>query len=159
MMERVNQIRKHPIYQQCYEEIQKLEQDREFCGHSMEHFIDVARLAYIFVLEEGLFVSREVVYAAALLHDIGRHLEYTQGVPHHEASAQIAAGILPECGFTKAEQDTVIGAILAHRNKHLREGFNRILYRADKMSRSCFSCKAASRCNWSDEKKNNEIGY
>lgn len=158
-MERVNQIRKHPTYRQCYEEIQKLEQDREFCGHSMEHFIDVARLAYIFVLEEGFLVSREVVYAAALLHDIGRHLEYTQGVPHHEASARIAEAILPECGFTSKEQDIVTAAILSHRDKNLSEGFNRILYRADKMSRSCFGCKAASRCNWSDEKKNNEIRY
>lgn len=159
MMERVNRIWNHPLYRECYQEIQKLERERDFCGHAIEHFIDVARLAYIFVLEEGAAVSREVVYAAALLHDIGRHREYTQAIPHHVASAEIAASIMPQCGFTKAEQEQITAAILAHRKGDCKTEFEDIIYRADKLSRSCFGCRAADRCNWPAGKKNNEIKY
>lgn len=159
MMERVNQILNHPGYQQAFREIQELEQEREFCRHTMEHFLDVARLTYIFALEAGVLISREVIYAAALLHDIGRHLEYTEGTPHHQASADIAAGILPACGFSKAEQETVITAILSHRNRDSKAGLSGMLYRADKMSRNCFCCDAADRCKWPDDKRNNQLKY
>jgi len=159
-MKRVNQILVHPEYQDCFREVQSLETDRKFCGHTMEHFLDVARLTYIFCLEEGIAVSREVIYAAALLHDIGRHRQYTDNVPHHEASARIAAGILPACGFTQAEQATIIQAILAHRTPQQPQGtFMELLYRADKISRNCFSCPVQEECNWSPEKKNMEITY
>ena len=46
-MERVNQIRNHPLYQEHMQKILKLEQDRIFCGHGPEHLLDVARLAWI----------------------------------------------------------------------------------------------------------------
>ncbi len=48
------------------------EEGRRFCHHDMGHFLDVARLAMIFNLQQGLSVSKEMIYAAALLHDIGR---------------------------------------------------------------------------------------
>ena len=38
----------------------------------MRHFLDVARLAWIAGLEQGLGLDKEIVYAAALLHDIGK---------------------------------------------------------------------------------------
>lgn len=159
MMERVNRILNHPRYQQCFREIQELERDRGFCRHTMEHFLDVARLTYIFALEAGVSIPREVIYAAALLHDIGRHREYTDGTPHHQAGADIAAVILPACGFTEAEQETILSAILSHRDKKSRAGLNQILYRADKMSRNCFCCDAADGCKWPDEKRNNQLNY
>ena len=70
-MDRVNQIWNHPIYQNELNKLQLLETDREFCRHTPEHFLDVARLAYIRALEENAPVSKELIYCTALLHDIG----------------------------------------------------------------------------------------
>ena len=74
-MERVNRILKNHTYQDCLQQIYRLEAGRIFCGHDMTHFLDVARLAYIFNLEENLQIEKERIYAAALLHDVGRHIQ------------------------------------------------------------------------------------
>ena len=69
-MTRVNAIWQHPLYQQNLKDLIHLEADRIFCRHTPEHFLDVARLAYIFALERGLDCSRELIYCTALLHDM-----------------------------------------------------------------------------------------
>ena len=61
-MTRVNAIWQHPLYQQNLKDLIHLEADRIFCRHTPEHFLDVARLAYIFALERGLNCSRELIY-------------------------------------------------------------------------------------------------
>ena len=53
-MKRVQEIWEHPLYQQNLKELTQLEADRIFCRHTPEHFLDVARLAYIFSLERGI---------------------------------------------------------------------------------------------------------
>ena len=103
-MERVNKICEHKLWKQAVEEISQLEEKRVFCRHNTEHFLDVARLAYIENLEKGLGIEKELLYAAALLHDIGRVLEYTEQIPHDKGSVLLAEKILPECGFTKEEE-------------------------------------------------------
>ncbi len=155
-MERVNQICTHPLWKDSLQKIQELEQDRIFCRHTIEHFLDVARIAYIENLERNLHFSKEIIYAAALLHDIGRHLQYTQGIPHEEGSFQIAEEILIECGFEKEEQEQILSAIRSHRRKETRfaDDLKGILYRADKKSRNCAFCAAFQECNWDREKKN-----
>ncbi len=155
-MERVNQICSHPLWKDSLKKIQELEQDRIFCRHTIEHFLDVARIAYIETLEKDLHLSKEIIYAAALLHDIGRHLEYTQGIPHEEGSFQIAEAILKECGFEKEEQEKILSAIQAHRMQEtgFADNLAGILYRADKKSRNCAFCAAFQECNWDREKKN-----
>ena len=75
-MTRVNRIRNHPLYRESLHNIEKLEQERIFCGHNAQHLLDTARLAYIENLERNLGISKEMIYAAALLHDIGRGLQY-----------------------------------------------------------------------------------
>ena len=40
---RVRQIVTHPLYQQEFSALQKAEQERIYCKHTMEHFLDVAR--------------------------------------------------------------------------------------------------------------------
>lgn len=50
--------------------------------HGMVHFLDVARIGTIIALEEGLKIDREWIYAAALLHDCGKHEQYEIGIPH-----------------------------------------------------------------------------
>ncbi|MFR3031804.1 MAG: HD domain-containing protein, partial [Blautia sp.] len=76
-MERLQRIWEHPLYQEHYGRIQRLERERRLCRHTLEHFLDVARLTYIYVLEEKIPVAREVVYGAGLLHDIGKDQQYT----------------------------------------------------------------------------------
>lgn len=155
-MKRVNKLLRHPKYQNYIRKIPSLEADRKFCVHDMEHFLSVARLSYIMSLEEGLNIDKEVIYATALLHDVGRVLEYQDGTPHHEASAKIASELLPECDFGEAEQKEIIVAILNHR-KLANKGFAAVFYRADKLSRNCFECQSGDECNWSNEKRNKEI--
>ncbi len=79
----------------------ELEYDRIFCRHTPEHFLDVARLAYIFALERNLDCSRELIYCTALLHDIGRAEQYTNGTPHDEAGVTIAEIILTDLDFAE----------------------------------------------------------
>ena len=104
-MKRVNRIWEHPLYREAYVRIQELEQDREFCGHSAEHFLAVARLMRIYDLQEDTGLSKESIYAAALLHDIGRHLQYLEGTPHQEASAALAAEILPGLRLSRTRDE------------------------------------------------------
>lgn len=158
-MERVNRIWRHPVYQASLLQIEELEKKRIFCRHDRNHFLDVARLAYIENLETGLGISKEWIYACGLLHDIGRHLQYLEGIPHHEGSAQIAEPILKDCGFLEEERREILEAILAHRDSGTKEfsGLAGIIYRADKASRVCFACPSEKECNWDMAKKNMEI--
>lgn len=81
-MKRVNLIYRHPLYQKKYNALQKAEEHRKFCNHTLEHFLDVARLMYIYSVEQELSISKEVIYAAAFMHDIGRIDQIEKGIPH-----------------------------------------------------------------------------
>ena len=74
-------IWKHPLFQSSFQRIQEWEKDRIYCRHGMEHFLDTARIAYIRSLEENIPVSKDQIYAAALLHDIGKWQQYEDGTP------------------------------------------------------------------------------
>ena len=158
-MDRINQIWNHPLYQKELKKLQIQEKDREFCRHTPEHFLDVARLAYIRSLEENLSVSKELIYCAALLHDIGRARQYEDGTPHDEAGAMIAEQILSELDFSPKEIEAVVSAIRGHRARTDQTVLGELLYTADKRSRNCFSCKAEPKCYWSPAKKNMTIQY
>ena len=132
-MERVNRIWNHTYYRQCLDKISALEADREFCRHTPEHFLDVARLTWIFAMEEGLDIERGLVYAAALLHDIGRFRQYEDGTPHDVASVEIAEQLLPECGYTEQETSVIVDMIASHRKKGSGKDIDGLFYRADKM--------------------------
>ncbi|MDL2250509.1 HD domain-containing protein [Lachnospiraceae bacterium OttesenSCG-928-J05] len=158
-MKIVNQVLEHPLYQRAYKELQEAEQDRQYCKHDLGHFLDVARLAYIMKLEEGLALDKETIYLAALLHDIGRARQYLEGIPHEEASALIAAEILRDLEVEDRQIAEILGAIGGHRaSKEEKDGsLGGILYRADKKSRACYACVAAATCNWPEDKKNNKL--
>ena len=160
-MERVDRILEHPLFLEHLEKNNRAEADRIFCRHNMEHFLDVARIARILNLEEDCRVDSEWIYGAALLHDLGRHVQYEEGTPHEIPGAKIAEGILEDCGFAPMEREEICKAIRNHRNKAIREEKNLqgLLYRADKASRACFFCKAREVCDWKTEKKNLHIRY
>lgn len=158
-MERVNKICEHPVWKQHMDQLEELEQKRIFCKHGVEHLLDVARIAYIENLENQMGIKKELIYAAALLHDIGRGLQYTKGIPHEKAGADLAAEILGDCGFDDEEQQKILDAISCHRDIQSRDHreLAGVLYRADKRSRMCGFCKASAECNWSEEKKNHQL--
>ena len=161
---RVDAVWQHPTYQTAYRWLERLEATRPFCRHGMRHLLDTARIMWIKNLEEELGCDREVVYAAALLHDIGKPVQYTRGVPHEQAGARLAAGILAslegDVAFTPAEQRAICTAIRGHRRlRPDAEPLERLLFEADKASRSCFACPDEVRraCSWPDAKKNLSI--
>lgn len=155
-MERVNKICTHELWKNCLSEIEELEANRMFCKHDMVHFLDVARIAYIENLEKNLEIPKEIIYAAAVLHDIGRHKQYLDGMSHDKASAKLSEEILADCGFVDEEREEIVNAIANHRNSETasKDDLSGILYRADKKSRNCLFCDVCEACNWSNEKKN-----
>lgn len=161
-MERIDKIMQHPLFQDAMKTIEQAEVDRIYCLHGMDHSIDVARICHILNLEMECGYKRDVVYAAALLHDVGRCREYTEGKSHHIESADMAREILGVCGYDEEEIALVSTAILHHKRKS--EDINpcdldEILYKADKLSRKCYDCKAAASCYWSSEMKNNTVTF
>lgn len=118
----------------------------------------MARIAYIKNLEEKLGYDKEVIYGAALLHDLGRVSEYEENIPHHVGGISIAKEILHETSYTDIEIDLILKAIGNHRNKNA-DGLSEILYLSDKKSRNCFLCESQKECNWSTEKRNKNILY
>lgn len=160
-MERIDKILKHDLFLYHLDANGTAEAQRRFCRHNMAHFLDVARIGEIMNLEQGLNIDREWIYAAALLHDMGKHIQYEDGTPHEKASAGIAPKILENCGFDGNETDVIVSAILSHRDASVmnEQNLKGILYRADKASRACFSCAAEAECNWKKGRKNLQIKY
>ena len=165
-MERVKKIRNHPLYVENQKRIDELELNRIFCCHGVNHSLDVARILYIFVLEQGLSYQKDVIYATALLHDLGRGLEYEEQVSHHEMGANLARHILSECDFSVEEIALITEAIAGHRTGEIKQTDNEenrifydLFYQADKMSRNCFDCAASEACYWEQEKRNYSIRY
>ncbi|MBQ9000097.1 MAG: HD domain-containing protein [Clostridium sp.] len=157
-MENINIILNNKEYKHALEKLSEYERNREFCNHTIEHFIDVSRIAYIMVLEEKLNVSKEVIYAIGLLHDIGRVKQYEEGIHHDIASVEMSKEILKETSFTDEEINIILNGIANHR-KESDNKLEEIIYKADKLSRQCFNCKAEKECYWSSEKKNFKITY
>lgn len=159
-MTRIDRILENSTFKEHLRRIDEAEIDRIYCLHGIEHLLDVARIGYIMNMEQGLGYDKEVVYAMALLHDIGRNLEYEEGVSHHEIGGDIAHGILRQVGFDDKECEMICDAIRNHKELKMGEkkgSLNYLLYKADKLSRSCFSCKAYDSCYWAEDKKNKNI--
>lgn len=160
-MKRIDKILNHDLFNECLKKTYAFEEERIFCRHNMEHFLAVARIAQILNLKQKLHMKKAYVYAAALLHDIGRYRQYEDGTPHEKASGVLAAQILKDCGFAEDEIRLITEAILSHRNADVEKekSLRGILYRADKLSRSCYFCPVESKCNWKNEKKNLTLRY
>lgn len=158
-MDKINEILQNDIFKLNMEKLEKLEENREFCRHGINHSLDVARIAYIMTLENGLDYSKDIIYAIALLHDIGRVMQYEKGVSHHEGSVILAEEILKNTSYDDEEISIIIEAIKNHRNKENASEFNKLIFKSDKLSRNCFMCKSYDECYWDSNKKNNIINY
>jgi len=157
---RVEQVLQDAFFQECMTRNQTREVNRKFCKHTLQHVIDVARVTYIIMLESGDFkkfvdehslggreAAKEIIYAAALLHDIARWREYETGQDHAAMGAEMAVEILERAGFDPAEIKIITRAIREHRN--MGENVSMLgerLYRADNLSRACSQCEANYEC-------------
>jgi len=160
-MKRVNHILSNPCYHQYLQKIADAESGRYYCKHPLEHLLTVARLTYLLLIEKGNpFISREIAYAAGLLHDIGRWQEYENGTDHADYSAELAGQILVQAGFTTSESNIIKHAIARHRSNYYTSPENsllgKLLNKADKLSRLCFNCSTKIGCNKIDDQPHKE---
>jgi uncharacterized protein len=159
-IERITKILNNKVFNEYLKKNEIAERERIYCKHDLKHFIDVARIAYILNLENKSGFHKELIYAAALLHDITKWQQYEDGTPHNVSAAEVSEIILKSCEFHKEEIKICRNAIYKHRKlENETEAFAKLLYQADKLSRFCFLCKAKDCCNWSPEKMNNNIVY
>lgn len=158
-MNRIKLIIEDSRFKDALCQVNELEQHRIFCRHGVHHLLDVARIAWIYILEQGLDFDKSVVYAAGLLHDIAKYRQYTEKLPHHIGSAQLAQEILVDAGYTEAEIELITSAILSHRKLSTKDetSLNYILYMADKRSRNCWQCAANAQCDWPEAVKNQTV--
>lgn len=157
-LKNTNQILQNNDYQTYLNKIKDCETNRTFCRHDVPHFLSVARIATIKTLESGLNFSPDLIYTTALLHDIGRFVQYQDKTPHEIASHVLAIPFLETLDYNEDEKKLILDAILNHRNPEAT-GFSQIFYESDKLSRECFSCPVEKECDWSLEKKNLTIIY
>lgn len=184
-MKFVDKLLQETDFLQQLQKLEQLEKNRQFCRHGLQHLLDTARIAWIAYLEQQQDVNKsgelekEMIYLAALLHDMGRIQEYEAGVSHHVASAAFAEKYLAEIGYPAENVEVIVSAVYGHR-KHsgesagntekscgkkqsweveqgIKECLGELLYFADKKSRTCFACEAAETCNWAMEKRNTGI--
>lgn len=152
-----NKIIENDLFKKYMNTIENNERDRIFCKHGIVHCLDVARIAYILSLENGLNIPKDIIYASSLLHDIGRAFNSRE---HNNKSAEIAQDILEECGYSMESIAEIKTAIENHRQcTNNIETLSDIISKADKLSRQCYDCKAQKECYWSEERKNSTIVY
>ena len=158
-MNRLDKILKNEKFRAYLDKTADYEKDRIYCLHDIAHAFDTARIAYIMSLEENAGIGKEIIYAAALIHDIGRCSQYEDGTPHDEASVVLGRAILEECGFDETEKKLILTAVSEHRTDKERSPLGALLYEADNKSRMCMFCQSRSTCKWKKEDMNMEVGY
>ena len=161
-MYRVDRILKDSWYKECLAHNASLEKERRFCRHDLQHMLDVARIAYMLLLEglsggeaaaagEGevkMISGKELVYAAGLLHDMARWKEYETGEDHAVAGSLMAGPVLDRAGYDAAEKEIIITAIREHRaGGREASPLGQYLCQADDLSRPCHRCDARAQCH------------
>lgn len=148
-MPRVNRLIQHELYNQYYRKNEEAEAKRIYCRHGADHGLSVARISYIYLFERNeISLGKEVIYAAGLLHDIGRWVEYETKEDHAQVSARLARPILRDCGFKDQEIELILQAILEHRRKpdEALSLLGQALAQADDWSRDCKNCQSKMTC-------------
>lgn len=136
-MERINALWKQEGFQKLLLGLENKEADRIYCRHGREHIFAVARLMWIACLEEqkGEGIAKELIYAVAFLHDLGR---CSGGKNHAAESAKIAGRLLPLCGYSEEETGLAQFAIWMHGQAEKTGGSREEIHRA--------VCEAAGDC-------------
>lgn len=158
-MDRLKAIINHPLYREYLEKNAQREKERRFCRHDYQHMYDVARVSYNMLMDSGRTGEilsrgvhgqesvREVIYAAGLLHDIARWLQYDTGEDHALAGARLARPIMENAGFNARETTLALRAIREHRRGGPGASLlGRTLCLADDLTRPCTKCDARLDC-------------
>ncbi len=157
-----HKILENSNYKFCLNQINELEKDRIYCRHGLDHFFTVAKISMILAKESGIDADENIIFGAALLHDLGR---YDIAADNHEAiSCQLAKKILPDCGYNTVEIEKIVELISSHRGRYSISKIQELrktkqldlkaCFRiADQISRKCFECQAIDTCKWKEEEK------
>lgn len=168
-MQRVQLILQDELFIDYINRNTEAERERPFCKHDLTHMIDVARIAYILVLEHqdleyfiqtarlsSRMAAKELIYTAGLLHDIGKWKEYESGTDHAAFGSHLVRELLPRLDFTENEASIIAQAVFEHRNISKEMSFlGERLHRADNLSRVCSQCDENQDCI---KFKNKEMG-
>lgn len=147
-VELVDKILKHPKFQRYLKLNSEEEIHRMFCHHDLQHSLDVARVAYIISMEKCLNVNKEIIYVAALLHDIAKWKQYQEKVDHALEGANLAEEILRDIGVKKLVAESILEAIRSHRIKGEKSSaLSELLYAGDKACRLCINCEGINGCD------------
>lgn len=147
-MELINKILQHPQFIKYLKLNAKEEKQRKFCHHDLQHALDVARVAYIVSMEKGFNIDTELIYIAALLHDIAKWKQYREKIDHAIEGAILAEEILRDIGVNELQIEMILDAIRNHRNKSEKKTpLSEVLYAGDKACRLCITCKSINECN------------
>ena len=143
-----NLILKNAEYKSYIEQNCKADSGRKLCSHNLQHAIDVARVAYIISLENGYGIEKDIVYCAALLHDVAKWMQIqNKELDHAGEGALLAEKILVEIGMDVKVTAAIKDAIIKHRFKDAgASNLARVLYDADKSCRLCQQCENIENC-------------
>lgn len=147
-MHRVRIILQDKDYRRYLDLNAKAEQQRIYCKHDYYHAVYVARLTYLLAMDkdfEKAVSLKPLIYAAGVLHDIGRWVEYDTGEDHALVSARLAGPILQQAGFSSEEIKSIVIAVSEHRRSDA-SGLGALLAEADDLSRECHRCAAVETC-------------
>ncbi|MHB1393541.1 MAG: HD domain-containing protein [Clostridia bacterium] len=159
-MEIVDKILKHPKFSKYLKLNAKAEKKRKFCRHDLQHAVDVARVACIIALENKFDLSKDMIYAAALLHDIAKWKQYNEKVDHAMEGAVLAKEILKDTGMNVQEAELILDAIRSHRTiGENNSPLSMVLYTGDKACRLCIQCGMIDECNRFEDGKQPDFQY
>ncbi len=133
-MERVNLILNHNTFIDTIKKLAEIELDRKYCIHDIEHLLNVARIMAIKNLEQNLGFEKEIIYATAVLHDIGRLEQYQNKKNHGVVGSEMAYTILLECGFSLSDSVVIKDAIKTHNTNEDTNSLGQLLRDSDKKS-------------------------
>lgn len=141
-------------YRQALRALEDQEADRIYCKHNLDHFLDVARVTMLVCADFDIPADKDVVYLAALMHDLGR-LDKGQA-DHPVASAQLADQWLEAIDFPADRRPEVIRLIEGHgwRGPAVPSNLLEAFSLADSLSRPCYQCPATDSCHWPADRKN-----
>jgi uncharacterized protein len=160
IMDITAKILEHPKYIEYMECNAATEKDRLFCKHDLQHALDVARVAYIICLERRLEIPKELLYAAALLHDIAKWKQYQHGTDHALEGSILAGKILLDIGVSAGDAEVITKAIKTHRQENMEKSvFGKVLYESDKACRPCVFCKSIHACHRFQDGKEAKMQY
>ncbi len=115
--------------------------------------------------------TKDLIYACALLHDIGRAAQYESGVHHSVSGLSLAEQIMTDCDVPLVWRQQILNVISEHHQSlsgkeqeekiceesRKTERLEYYIRKADHDCRLCFFCEAKETCKWKDAERNETV--